>query len=81
MSDVLRCEDCGLPYRELGLDIVLPDQQWTEIHPEGFGGVLCANCIAKRARKAGATVLLCWLDNVEYGKYEKNNEVKCECKE
>ncbi len=46
---IVNCEDCGLPYREFGLDAILSDEQWGEIHPEGSEGVLCANCIMKRA--------------------------------
>ncbi len=56
---MLRCLDCGIPYSKLGLDLVLPDEQWLMIHPEGEGGILCANCIVKRAEKIeGATVVL-----------------------
>ncbi len=43
------CKDCGLPYQEFGLDTTLPDEQWLMIHPEGLGGLLCANCIVNRA--------------------------------
>ncbi len=55
---IVKCLDCGLPYEELGLDLVLPDEQWLLIHPEGLHGILCANCIVKRAEKLkGATVV------------------------
>jgi hypothetical protein len=64
------CKDCGLPYSEFGIDLILPDQQWKEIFPEE-NGLLCANCITKRAEKTGAAVLLCWIDNITYGKYER----------
>ena len=60
----VRCNDCGILYRELGNDLVLPDQQWNAICPEG--GVLCANCICKRAREHGGTALLAWVDNMDY---------------
>ena len=43
------CKDCELPYQEFGIDTTLPDEQWLMIHPEGFGGLLCANCIVNRA--------------------------------
>ena len=60
---MLRCLDCGTPYSELGLDLVLPDEQWLMIHPEGMGGILCASCIVKRAEKLkGATVVLAEID-------------------
>lgn len=60
----LKCIDCGLPYLEFGTDMALPDQQWKVICPEG--GLLCANCICKRARNHGVTVVLVWLDNLTY---------------
>ena len=59
-----KCTDCGLSYSELGVDLVLPDQQWKRIAPED--GVLCANCICKRVRKFGATAILAWADNMVY---------------
>lgn len=46
-----KCLDCGLLYDELmALDLVLPRVQWLELHPDD-GGVLCANCIIRRASK------------------------------
>lgn len=45
----ITCEDCGLSYQEFGVDAVLSDEQWKLIHPEGSEGLLCANCIIKRA--------------------------------
>ena len=61
------CYDCGLKY-PFGLDLVLPDKQWDWIFPEGNGeGLLCPNCIAKRAEKVGAsTVLLSWIDRIDW---------------
>jgi hypothetical protein len=58
------CRDCRLPYREFGLDLVLPDQQWRAVCPEG--GVLCATCICRRAAYFNATAVLAWLDNLDY---------------
>ena len=46
-----RCLDCGLPYSCFPLDVTLPDDQWLAIHPEGFNGLLCAQCIVARASK------------------------------
>lgn len=63
-TDVLTCRDCGIPYSSLGLDMVLPDQQWKHICPEN--GVLCANCICKRAARFGGTAILAWIDNINY---------------
>lgn len=60
-----RCLDCGMPYNNvMKLDLVLPRVQWLEVHP-GDGGVLCANCIVKRASKmpgalsVSATIVFC----------------------
>jgi hypothetical protein len=46
------CKDCGMPYGgDNWLDTVLSNKQWLLIHPDGEGGILCANCIIKRAAK------------------------------
>lgn len=37
------------------LDLVLPRWQWLEIHPDD-GGILCANCIVRRASKLTGAV-------------------------
>jgi hypothetical protein len=65
----LECQDCGILYSDMGLDLVLPDQQWKIICPEG--GILCANCICKRASKLGGTSLLAWIDNINYERESK----------
>ena len=58
------CIDCGTPY-PFGLDVVLPDQQWKWICPTD--GLLCANCIARRAVELkGSTVLLAWIDCIDH---------------
>lgn len=44
------CMDCGKPYLEFPLDLILPRSQWLEIHP-AENGLLCASCIAERAAK------------------------------
>ena len=49
------CLDCSLPYEEFGLDMTLPDNQWLMIHPEE-NGLLCANCIVKRAEKLQGSI-------------------------
>jgi hypothetical protein len=60
---VCKCEDCGTPYSELGLDLVLPDEQWLLIHPDGLGGILCASCMMIRAERLdGSTVVLAKID-------------------
>lgn len=49
--------DCGLPYKKFGMDLVMPRAQWLEINPKD-GGLLCANCMMKRASKIhGATCI------------------------
>jgi hypothetical protein len=57
VADDVRCIDCGLPYVEFPLDVSLPPEQWSAIHPQ-LNGVLCAQCIAHRAaRIVGVTLL------------------------
>ena len=49
---MLKCEDCSLPYKDFPLDTTIPNGQWLDIHPErDGGGILCANCMIKRASK------------------------------
>ena len=60
------CRDCYLPYTKFGLDTTLPDEQWLLIHPEGLGGLLCANCIARRAEKLkGSIAIRATIEGVE----------------
>ena len=67
--DTLKCADCGMPYSEMGVDLVLPDQQWKVISPTGDeGAILCANCICKRARKVGGTCVQAWINIIDYEK-------------
>lgn len=50
------CLDCGMPYGgEDWLDCLLPRWQWLEINPDD-GGILCANCMVKRASKLPGAV-------------------------
>jgi len=58
------CQDCGKPYSGFSFDLVLPDQQWKVICPED--GILCANCICRRAEKHGGTAILGWINNLNY---------------
>lgn len=61
----VRCLDCGLAYRDFPLDLTLPDEQWRMIHPDG-NGVLCANCIVKRAAAIhGAVAIRATIELVE----------------
>lgn len=46
-----RCLDCGTSYGGGDwLDVTLPNNQWSLIHPSQ-DGVLCANCIVRRAAR------------------------------
>ncbi|MGA2504206.1 MAG: hypothetical protein ABSG01_08970 [Anaerolineales bacterium] len=51
-----RCDDCKKPYKHFGLDTSLSDEQWKQIHSEGTNGVLCANCMVKRASRLGGFI-------------------------
>ena len=58
INSAVKCEDCGMSYKKFPLDLVLPDDEWLIIHPEGLDGLLCANCIIKRASKVkGCTIV------------------------
>ncbi len=48
---IVRCCDCGKDYDDFGLDMVLTHWQWKRIVKEDGCGILCANCIVKRASK------------------------------
>ncbi len=53
----VRCRDCGMIYGGIDwIDTVLPNEQWKMICPEG--GVLCANCIVKRASKLDNVIII-----------------------
>lgn len=51
-----KCEDCGLAYSDFGLDTTVPNLQWELIHPGGEGGILCANCMVKRASRLNGII-------------------------
>ncbi|MGX8701535.1 hypothetical protein [Caproiciproducens sp.] len=54
MRDKAKCYDCGMPYGGTNwVDLTLPNDQWDLVFPE-HEGLLCANCIVKRAAKLGA---------------------------
>lgn len=46
-TEVAACLDCGLPYTDFLLDVLLPRSQWLQIHPDE-NGLLCAACIVRR---------------------------------
>ena len=50
----------------MGCDLVLPNQQWKVLCPEN--GILCANCICKRADELGGTAVLAWIANLDYAR-------------
>lgn len=43
------CMDCGIEDAE-SVGMLVPREHWLMIHPED-GGILCANCMVKRAKK------------------------------
>lgn len=59
MTDELeaKCLDCGRDYTDFGMDLLLPRWQWLLIHPDD-GGLLCANCIVRRASGLRGAVAL-----------------------
>lgn len=62
---VVSCSDCGIPYSQMGVDLVLPNQVWAFLVPDD--GILCANCICLRLSKRGETTCLqAWPDNFIY---------------
>lgn len=59
------CKDCGLPYSEFGMDTVIPNSQWVDIHPgrtewADCNGLLCASCMVKRASRLEGK-LVAWM--------------------
>jgi hypothetical protein len=55
-SAALACYDCGLPYASAHwIEAVVPHDIWNKyLSPTGGdGGILCINCMAKRAVDAG----------------------------
>lgn len=73
MSKKLHCADCGLPYKNMGVDLVLPDHQWNALVSKGET-ILCPNCICQRARKYGGTVVMAWIDHLDYRKVYKAHD-------
>lgn len=51
MTGPVTCADCGMPYADFPLDVVIPDDQWRAIGFEHGGGILCAGCIVRRGSK------------------------------
>ena len=52
----MKCEDCGHPYTDFGLDTTISNYQWSIIHPESNNGILCAKCMVKRASKLSGII-------------------------
>jgi hypothetical protein len=44
------CLDCGLPYEDFPLDVLMPRPQWLAIHPDE-SGLLCVACMVRRVSK------------------------------
>jgi hypothetical protein len=51
----LACYDCGLPYAgDHWVEAVVPHHIWNNhLSPSQSGGILCINCMAKRASERG----------------------------
>ena len=54
---IANCMDCGKDYKDFGLDIYMNDSDWIKIHPDK-DGLLCANCIVKRASKIVGVIVM-----------------------
>lgn len=53
---MIRCMDCRRRYSDLmACDLVIPRAQWLALNPQD-GGVLCANCLLRRAVALPGTV-------------------------
>jgi hypothetical protein len=52
-----KCLDCGKSYEEFGLDVSMPDEDWKLINPKK-DGLLCANCIVKRASQIEGVIVI-----------------------
>jgi uncharacterized coiled-coil DUF342 family protein len=50
------CMDCGKPYEDFLMDVVLSDEQWQMIHPDK-NGLLCADCIVQRASELPGAII------------------------
>lgn len=64
-SDEPTCHDCGMAYTLFGVDTTLPNNQWYDLLAKDglfIDRLLCANCIAKRAKLNGAIAMRCVLD-------------------
>ncbi len=46
---IAKCEDCHLLYQNFGMDVTIPNDQWTELTGYTDGeGLLCGACIIQR---------------------------------
>jgi hypothetical protein len=57
-SSSAKCFDCGKPYGEFNMDMVLPHGQWKLIAPIDGDGLLCAQCIINRASKLPGAIVV-----------------------
>lgn len=68
------CMDCGM---ESELDCVLTKTQWLMINPKD-GGMLCANCIIKRAAKLPHVInLQCYISFADDYIDERKSNFAC----
>lgn len=71
----MKCADCGMPYSEMGVDLVLPDQVWNAI--ANPSEILCANCICQRLEtNSETTAVLAWPDRFAYPSEFRRHDVQ-----
>lgn len=62
----VKCKDCGQSINDLGMNTIMPDNQWYELccyTGVGTDAILCPNCMVKRASKLpGALVTYLAID-------------------
>lgn len=78
MSEPLKasCMDCGLDYEDFPLDMILPDRQWGAINPNECGdGLLCAQCITRRAAGLSDRIIL-FAQIISHDDYEAYSSLK-----
>jgi hypothetical protein len=53
------CYDCGLPYGDFPVELVIAHEQWELINPSEHrgGGLLCHNCMIDRLIEKGIFIV------------------------
>lgn len=55
------CSGCGLPHKQFGAFLMVPDELFKKINNGSTKGLLCANCICQRIGQESG--LLCYRMN------------------